>query len=115
MFSPNMAIKFVSIYMLVFGILSLIYLEGFNRSLGGFMIIYSIVIIQRLTRSGLLLYKFTLLRINQILLSSIIILFSLYIVNKHDTSYNVLAVPLTTLVMIYNYATIQNFTFKINN
>ena len=115
MFSPNMAIKLVSIYMLVFGILSLIFLEGLNRSLGVFMIIYSFVIIQRLSRSGLLLYKFTLLRINQVLLSSIIILFSLYLVNKKDLSYNVLAIPLTILVMIHNYITLKNFSFEKNN
>ena len=112
MITPNISIKLTSIYMLFGGITSLFIFDGINRTLGLFMIIYSIVILQRLSRSGRQLYKLTLLKINHILYSSITILFSIYLLKYQLASYHIIIVPITVIFIIANYISLKMFRFK---
>lgn len=109
MLTPNLIIKLVSSFFLVFGILGVIFLKNFNKLLGLIMILYSFINLKGLQRKGDKKYKLNLLKINIVLLSAVLIAYNIYLLNKNVLDYKILVVPILTLVIIANFVSIRTY------
>lgn len=107
MLTPNLIIKLVSSFFLVFGILGVIFFNNFNKLLGLIMILYSFINLKGLQRKGDKKYKLNLLKINIVLLSAILIAYSVYLINKNIVDCKILVIPILTLIIIANYISIR--------
>lgn len=109
MISPNFSIRLSTIYYLVYGILLLSLLNNLNKIAGVFFIILSYYIITSLKIKKNKPYKYTILKINQVILGTTIILTGAYIINKNITNYTILAIPLFIIPFVLNYLAIITF------
>jgi hypothetical protein len=110
MITPNISIKLVSICFFIFGILSFIFLENLNKVLGVFMIIYSVANIMTLQHKGNKHLKLSVLKLNQVVLTLFIMIYSLLIINKNIHDNTILVIPIFTLILIINFSAIKAFT-----
>jgi hypothetical protein len=109
MITPNLSIKLVSSSFFILGILSFIFLKNLNKLLGAFMIIYSIANIMTLQHKGNKPLKLSILKLNQIVITLFIMIYSLLIINKNINDNTILAIPIFTLILIINFSAIKAF------
>ena len=109
MITPNFSIKLISSCLFIFGILSFVFLTNLNKLLGLFMIIYSVVNIRTLQHKGNKHLKLNVLKLNQVILTLFLMIFSLFIVNKNINDNTILAAPILTLILIINFSAIKSF------
>lgn len=107
MISPNKSILLVSVYFFIFGLLSIFFMKGLNKILGIVMIFYSIKNIYTLKYKGNKRLKLSIIKLNQIIIGSLIIIYSLYILNNNISDNTILVIPLFTILLIINYINIK--------
>jgi hypothetical protein len=112
MITPNLSIKFVSIYFFFFGFLSLIYLHGINKLLGIFLIYYAYVNLLCLRNKGKKLFKLAILKLNIAIIAILTtgLIYDIYFKNKKD-NIQIGIVGLLMLPLITNYLSIRNYKF----
>ena len=109
MITPNFSIKLISSCFFILGILSFIFMDTLNKLLGIFMIIYSITNITTLQHKGNKHLKLSVLKVNQVMLTLFLMIFSLFIVNKNIHDHTILVIPILTLILIINFSAIKSF------
>ncbi len=112
MFTPNFSIKIMIIYLFIFGIVSLIYLNGINKILGLFLIYYSYINLLSLKNKGKKVFKLGLLKVNICMVAFIICLLAYRCIKTtHNTDYEILAIILFLFPLIVNYISIRNYKY----
>jgi hypothetical protein len=119
MISPNKVFKLNSILFFIIGVLSLIYLDGFNKILGIFMLCYSYINMLTLRCKGKKKIKYFLLKVNIIVLSIIIYLLTKNLITKKykgnieisEEDYKFILTLLIIIVLVVNYISFKNFKF----
>ena len=109
MITPNFSIKLISSCFFILGILSLIFLKDLNKLLGLFMILYSITNVMTLQHKGNKQLKLSILKLNQIVITLFIMIYSLLIINVNLHDNTILAIPILTQILIINFSSIKSF------
>jgi len=73
------------------------------------MIIYSIANLMTLQHKGNKHLKLSILKLNQIVITLFIMIYSLLIINKNIHDNTILAIPILTLILIINFSAIKSF------